>query len=328
METNSDKFIIGTILGKNQTVEIYAGGLRAIITVDPENVKAVLATQFVDYGKGPQFNAAWHDFLGDGIFAVDGQQWHDSRQLIRPQFIKDRVSDLNTFESHISTLLPFLEDAKVVNFDELMFRYTLDAATQFLMGKSVHSLSHNQVEFAQAFNEIQRVQSLISTMGALGWLVPRKDFHKNLRILDDFIQPFVDEALSLSQDELENKSKSDTDYTFLHAIAGYTRDKLVLRDQLVSTLLAGRDTTAATLSWLFYEISKQPHIVARLREEIKSNVGLDRAPTYSELKSMSYLQVTSFFFLFQASNLFSTAYDQRNAPFVPSRALQRPTSPS
>lgn len=87
-------------------------------------------------------------------------------------------------------------------------------------------------------------------------------------------------------------TKSDEGYTFLHALASYTRDREVLRDQLVAILLAGRDTTAVTLSWLFYELSQRPKVVEKLQQEIESFVGLRREPTYSDLKNMRYLQHT------------------------------------
>lgn len=57
-------------------------------------------------------------------------------------------------------------------------------------------------------------------------------------------------------------------------------------------LLAGRDTTAVTLSWLFYELSKNPQVVQKLRKEILERVGLQREPTYDDLKSMRYLNHT------------------------------------
>lgn len=106
------------------------------------------------------------------------------------------------------------------------------------------------------------------------------------------MEPFIEEALSLSPEELEKRTKSDEGYTFLHAIAAYTRDKKVLRDQLIAVLLAGRDTTACTLSWLFHQLGRNPDIVAKLRKEILDVVGLERAPLYADLKSMKYLQVS------------------------------------
>lgn len=150
------------------TAEIRPGGRRIVFTADPENIKAILATQFQDYGKGPRFNREWHDFLGDSIFTTDGKLWHNSRQLLRPQFIKDRVSDLDIFEHHVNILLPLLGGkGREVDALDLFFKYTLDAATDFLLGHSVDSLTSGSNEFADAFGEVQRVQSIASRAGPL-----------------------------------------------------------------------------------------------------------------------------------------------------------------
>ena len=67
----------------------------------------------------------------------------------------------------------------------------------------------------------------------------------------------------------------------------------MLRDQIVAVLLAGRDTTACTLSWLFYELSRHPEVTKKLRQEVQDVVGLEGhpMPTYENLKKMRYLQV-------------------------------------
>lgn len=126
----------------------------------------------------------------------------------------------------------------------------------------------------------------------LGKLIPRKTFNDGIKVINQFVEPYIDEALRLSPDELASKTKSEAGYTFLHALAGFTRDRSMLRDQLVAILLAGRDTTASSLSWAFYELAKQPQIVKGLRQEIIKTVGLHRPPNYNDLKSMKYLQVS------------------------------------
>lgn len=139
------------------TVESRILGVRILFTAEPENIKAILATQFSDFGKGEPFHKDWQDFLGDSIFTTDGSQWHDSRQLIRPQFSKDRVSDLECFETHMDTLFRAMAnggalngadqqvnladaDGKIIDISDLFFRYTLDVATEFLLGHDVQSL--------------------------------------------------------------------------------------------------------------------------------------------------------------------------------------------
>jgi cytochrome P450 len=163
------------------TVECNPAGMRFIFTADPENMKAILATQFQDYGKGQPFHEDWKDFLGDSIFTTDLQQWHDSRHLLRPQFIKDRVSDLEVFEKHVQVLMTAIANGGIqgvpgtatdgvgcgreMNVSDLFFRYTLDSATDFLLGHSVGSLEVPKQEFAEAFSEVQRVQNIIARAG-------------------------------------------------------------------------------------------------------------------------------------------------------------------
>lgn len=197
-------------------------------------------------------------------------------------------------------------------------------STEFLLGRSVGSLLNPQVKFAKSFQHVQHVHTIKSRAGyviyspfsrAQGreyiyWLahakvsfscsdskfqtlLPKGSYKEDLRTINSFVHTYIEEALSLPQEELEKRSKADEDYTFLHAIAGYTRDRNMLRDQLVAVLLAGRDTTACTLSWLFYELSNHPQVVKKLRQEVQDVVGIEGrpAPTYENLKGMRYLQV-------------------------------------
>ena len=70
--------------------------------------------------------------------------------------------------------------------------------------------------------------------------------------MDEFTQPVIQEALALSPSELVTKlSKPDA---FIHSLASHTWD------QVTAILLAGRDTTAATLSWTFLELVRNPEV--------------------------------------------------------------------
>ena len=283
----------GGIAKLSYTCELHLlAAERVIFTADVENIKAILTTQFQDYGKGEQFHREWKDFLGNSIFTTDRQQWHDSRNLIRPMFQRERVADLELVERHVRKVINLMGpgDGRRINLAKILFRFSLDASTDFLYGRSTNSLDR-QSEFATAFDEVQRVQVLEGRLGPLRHYHPRWSFNKALRKMDQFMEPFIAETLALSPDELEKKlSKSDT---FIHALARFTRDPKVIRDQIMSLLLAGRDTTASTLSWLFLELSRNPRVVEKLRAEIKDMIGdSDRPPTYQEVKDMRYLTWT------------------------------------
>lgn len=273
------------------TVEIrMMQNVRVVLTADPENIKAILTTQFADYGKGEPFHRDWKEFLGDSIFTTDRKQWHDSRQLIRPMFVRERVGDLDLFEEHVQKLISHLGpgDGRMIRMDKLLSRFALDAATHFLFGQSTNSIDVESHEFAAAFDEVQRVQSILARAGPIQTLLSKRSFRASLKKMDRFIEPYITQALSLTQAELEEKlAKSDT---FIHALARFTRDRKVIRDQLAAVLLAGRDTTASSLSWVFLELAKNPHVVTKLREEIKNQVGEgDMKPSYQDIKDMKYL---------------------------------------
>ena len=164
----------------SRTVEANMGGQRVIFTADLENIKALLATQFQDYGKGHSFRQTWHPILGDSVFSLDGEGWHSARQLIRPQFLRNRISDLQIFDRYTQPLLRGLAGGneaivqpdrvwkgigKAVNVSSLIHRFTLDTGTEFLFGQSVGSLENVEEDFAKAFEEAQRVMSLLSRAG-------------------------------------------------------------------------------------------------------------------------------------------------------------------
>jgi Cytochrome P450 len=111
-----------------------------------------------------------------------------------------------------------------------------------------------------------------------------------MKVLNNFVEPFVNRALSQTTEEIEKKRCGGKVINFMDSLSQFTRDKATLRDQVVNTLLASRDTTAAALSWLFYELAYRPDIYTRLRSEVIDTVGIDGRPTYENLKNMKYMQ--------------------------------------
>lgn len=108
--------------------------------------------------------------------------------------------------------------------------------------------------------------------------------------MNDFMQPYIEKVLAQTPAQLDEKlSKRET---FLDALARFTRDPRVLRDQLVAVLLAGRDTTAGTLSFCLFELARNPEVVSKLRAEISARIGVGasaKKPSYTDLKEMKYL---------------------------------------
>jgi len=121
-------------------------------------------------------------------------------------------------------------------------------------------------------------------------------FKKSCTVCHDFIDHFVRLALSkdLREKELEKGVPGAKEkYIFLEALVAETRDPIELRSQLLHILLAGRDTTASLLGWLFMCLSRDPARYKKLRDIIIRDFGEYESPseiTFAKLKSCQYLQ--------------------------------------
>lgn len=79
--------------------------------------------------------------LGHGIFDTDGSAWERSRAMIRPNFTRQQVADLDTFETHMVHLIDRVpRDGSTIDLQDLFFSLTMDSATEFLFGRSTSTL--------------------------------------------------------------------------------------------------------------------------------------------------------------------------------------------
>ncbi|KAK6897691.1 Cytochrome P450 52A6 [Candida tropicalis] len=282
------------------------GALKIVLTVDPENIKAVLATQFTDFSLGTR-HAHFYSLLGDGIFTLDGEGWKHSRAMLRPQFARDQIGHVKALEPHIQILAKQIKLNKGKTFDiqELFFRFTVDTATEFLFGESVHSLydeklgipTPNEIpgrdNFATAFNTSQHYLATRTYSQTFYFLTNPKEFRDCNAKVHYLAKYFVNKALNFTPEEIEEKSKSG--YVFLYELVKQTRDPKVLQDQLLNIMVAGRDTTAGLLSFAMFELARHPEIWSKLREEIEVNFGVGEESrveeiTFESLKRCEYLK--------------------------------------
>ncbi|KAK5011079.1 hypothetical protein LTR28_005892 [Elasticomyces elasticus] len=186
------------------TVEVMAGGRRIIYTADSENIKAILTSQFDDYGKGRWINRDWRSVLGHGVLTTDGPQWHEGRQLLRSQLTRSRLSELHVLENHLNELLELLgATVQGIDVKELFFRLTLDVSTDFLLGRSAGSLRDGRSNALEtALSRIQHTLVMIAKSGRLNFLISRRQFRDDTKVLESFIEPYIDMALSLPPEKL------------------------------------------------------------------------------------------------------------------------------
>ncbi|THV04324.1 cytochrome P450 [Dendrothele bispora CBS 962.96] len=306
--------------GQTYTFRVF--GVNRLMTMEPEHIKAILATQFDDFHKGEEEEDQWNSLLGSGVFNSDGDMWKFHRNMTRPFFSKVRISDYDVFERHaeetLSVLAERLASGHPVDFQDAVARFTLDSATEFLFGKSVSStsaglhyppssplsssssafLNHPSSKFVTSFTKGQEVIALRGYRGKHWRLFEpwQDEALKHRKAVEEFVGPILDEALRKSRkdnvdmEKLGNMKEAKEEETFLEHLVKFTEDKKVVLDELLNILLAARDTTASLLTFSVYVLAQRPDVYARLKAEISDKMGFSRRPTYEDTRDMKYLR--------------------------------------
>ncbi|KAL8995608.1 MAG: hypothetical protein Q9169_004682 [Polycauliona sp. 2 TL-2023] len=279
------------------TIHFKIGFTDIIFTTEPENLKTMLATRFNDWNLPTRRKAAAEPLLGRGIFTSDGSDWQHSRELLRPNFVRNQVADLATFENHIQHLIKAIpRDGSTLDLRDFFFRLTIDSATEFLFGESTNCLvpgasATNAQAFALAFDRSQEAVG-IAARGLPGFakLFTRSKVGKDIETAHRFVDHYVKLGLEWQkrQDVEKSTSKDGDRYIFLYELVKTIQDPVRIRSELLNILLAGRDTTASLLANVWFVLAKRSDVWVKLRQEVDS-LGGER-PTFEQIKDMKYLK--------------------------------------
>ncbi|KAG5368878.1 Cytochrome P450 52A6 [Yarrowia sp. C11] len=274
-------------------------GRHNVITCDPELIKTVLATNFKDWSIGLRRQAMF-PVLGNAIFSVEGDQWTHSRAMLRPQFARDSISNIDDLECHVKRLIDVFRRYQGSTFDcqKYFFQFTLDSASDFLFGESTSSLiadnddddnlltqqGEDAESFAQAFKLAFTFTAIRLRLQQFYWLLtPSNSKYKDsIATVHRLVDGYVERAL-------ENQEKTDR-YIISNQLVKVCDDKKYIRDQLLGILLAGRNTTAAVLAWILYECGRKPEIWQKMKQEVEDMFPGGCKVTSEEIRRCSYVR--------------------------------------
>ncbi|KAF9078274.1 cytochrome P450 monooxygenase CYP63 [Rhodocollybia butyracea] len=266
-----------------------------IITMDQEHSKFVLSTGFDHFWRGRWQKERMERFLGQGIFNRDDEH----RGNTRPFFARERISDFDIFEQYTTKVLNIISasqaSGQALDLQDLYSRFALDAASEFLFGKNLDTLSATLPvagktkmgpkgsatedpwgSFTRAFEMAQQV---ITARSRIGYFWPMFELFgdKNAshsEVVHQYLDPLVRSAL----DEKERMSRA--------GICSPVADKNFLQHLAEST----DDTTACLLTYVTYFMAIYPEITTRLRAEVLAHCGPSGSITYEQLRNMKYMR--------------------------------------
>jgi Cytochrome P450 len=212
-----------------------------------------------------------------------------------------------------------------------LFSFTLDYITAFLFGESVGSLSDIQsqsaedLELTDAFNTSMAYLAKRGRLQEYYWMIGGSKFKRACRLVHNYVDELIAKAIRLKSIHEDEPKKN---MVFLDGALQNFQDRKVVRNQLLSILLAGRDTTAGFLGWLLFILARHQDVLQKLRSEVTGRLEkgkMARAPTFEDLHEMKYLSYVLNESKSQMMILFSSCgVNSCSSTVVPFGSIKRP----
>lgn len=242
----------------------------------PDYIKHVLLSNAHNYDKNTFLNKYMLESLtGNGLLTSENPLWREQRRLIQPAFHRrtlPRFAEMmaDCTQTTLERLDCAAETGEPVDIAREMMRLTLDIVTRALFSYDISASS-------------ETVGEAMDTMLAIGKPRHRK-VRESIEALDRIVYGIIDDRLAHPDD-----SRDDLLNMLLHARYddGSAMSTEQVRDEVMSLLVAGHETTANTLSWTWYLLAQHPEVVARLDDEFDTLLG-GRMPTVEDFPNMTY----------------------------------------
>ncbi|XP_028768575.1 cytochrome P450 704C1-like [Neltuma alba] len=282
------------LAGKNQTYRLLTLGRNEVYTTDPINVEYILKTNFANYGKGEYQHTILKDLLGDGIFTVDGEKWRKQRKTASYQFSSRILRDFSSsvFKSTAVKLAAMVSEASTPNqmleIQDLFFKSTLDSVFKVVLGVELDTLRgtyEDGTKFSNAFDDASEITLLRYV--DIFWKIKRflhigleGSLRKNIKVVDEFVYKIIRSKTEQVQKSPDGSARKDILSRFLDLEEA---DPKYLKDIILSFIIAGKDTTATTMTYFLYSLCKYPRVQDKIVEEVKDVTKLKKFSTVEEL---------------------------------------------
>ena len=263
-----------------------AGWLHIYFLNHPDLVESVLVNQYQNFRKDRVVrNARW--IFGDGLLTNEGDPWLRQRRTIQPAFHRERIAGYaNTMTSYTQAWLDSWREGETRDIHQDMMRLTLKIVAKLLFGLEVDEESE---KIAHSLNTLigqgaggrmilppflrylpvptmARVRRAARRLDAIAYRIIRE------RRADG---PMNDDLLSMLIEARDEDGSGMTDKQ--------------LRDEAITFLLAGHETTALSLSWAWYLLSENPEVERKLHQELDQVLN-GRLPEAADMPRLSYTE--------------------------------------
>jgi cytochrome P450 len=248
-------------------------GFSWYLVTDPAGIERVLQTNQANYRKAPVMTKALSLVIGNGLVISEGDFWRRQRRLMQPAFHRQRLAMLaETMQDSAAETAKrwetgFIKDGEPFEITREMTDLTIKIAAETLFGADVSTDSTRFANALQTALEHVNFKMIKSPFSVLDYLPTARNrrFKRAMTTLDEVVQKIIAE-----------RRKSEADKGDLLSMLMLARDEETgeamndaqLRDEVLTLLIAGHETTASALSWMWLLLAKNKTQFKILRSEL------------------------------------------------------------
>ncbi|SMF74083.1 cytochrome P450 [Pseudobacteriovorax antillogorgiicola] len=267
-------------------------GFEFILISDAEDIARVYRQDNDTFGKSKAAKRLT-PLLGNGLLLSEGEYWQRQRRLAAPHFHRRELSGIIPI---IASMTRDYLNSQAVDgeTDELMIpvRHTLADLTlhilsRFFLTGDEHEAPTNIHATVRAVVDQFGERSLKGIVSPL-WVPTKKNrwIRKQITTLDQFTNQMIKSVQRKSNPDANLMTK------FVHSQdeSGQGMTLTQIRDEIMTFMLAGHETTSNAISWTLYLLNRHPDVYQKLCQELTEQLA-DRPIAFSDLPSLRYLSM-------------------------------------
>jgi len=258
LNLNTLNVITGMVEKYGDIVKLSVSGRSnpTYLVIDADYIQRILIGNHANYIKGVGFERV-KMLLGNGIIVSGGEFWRRQRTLIQPSFSRGNINQLSAMmKSVTSKMIPLwqqhVDDKKPIDITTQTSEFALEIILRALFSDDLDRIIKSRGSNPFAFLTDDPTRDLAVAM----------QFRQLTRIVQELIDnrrensriPF--DLLSLMMDASDKQGRHMSDKELI--------------DEVMTMIIAGHETSAGTLNWAWYELSRNPNIEQCLLDEIQS----------------------------------------------------------
>jgi len=262
------------------------------VFAQPDHVRHIHVTNQKNYCKGFGYSKLKH-LLGNGILISEGDLWRRHRRMMQALFTSDAVLRFAGTVTHACEEMFSGWEQRCAGGAPLAIHFEMMKLTMSIIGRTMLSSEVSSEATATGAAFTCALEFIAArTVRPIDWplAIPTPAnlrFKKSIRRIDDLIYRIIEARQS------EAECPDDLLTALLHPREreeGEDMSQKQLRDEIMTIFFAGHETTALVLTWAWTLLSKNPHVEARLWDEVDSVLG-GRPPSADDLGRLPYTRM-------------------------------------